>query len=704
MGPAHVAPTNDRLATALQALDDALVDLVDYCMRQVTALTAATHVQRSVPLLKREQLLCRRVRECVAAAHATQQSGSPEDRDASAAAAAVAACLDAALYGGPATSHGAVSGGSGRATSEVAAWLAVLQRAAVSRGDDRPGQAPSTTGPAAPGAAASAAPGSLLPSVFAWRRDLGFSVGVSCVTLLRYVSDVLPQLPLSVQTRLLDTHDLPLALVPLIENPPWVTRGQAAAPPQAARVGGVVDSATPRLSKTTTPAAPSDPPVWLKYVGHEWVVVPPRDLMVLTPVEGQTWLALYNLLCEPEVRKRYAIHSHRRGTLSRVRKYVNEVRKDRLTTTGGNAPSESPALTLSLLRPAGSRRPGATAVVAAANARRDLNDGGTGGRQRREGARGSSRVVAAHHPPQRAWWCREDTQRLQSPEVVPPEPHPLSHPRTPDAHTLQASLLLEAVAELRDAAIREAQQPQIAAATALQESLPAPMAREVGLAEGRMPADSGGASGKVGSGDLPRYGDSSAGQPVQPKGAQSARQGSSAAPLAAGRGDLTSVGSDSSEEPPRSISASGSSRRSYHNLSGTRAPSSFMSMLRIVPTAQSAEGSPPGAASSSGNTGSTGALHSSDDGRRRPVWTWLQVADWALQHSLRPLLSAQGEGGASTGGGSGANGRSALTRLAALYDSEETSTSVAPISEKNATDGAKSDARSGAPCSKVREA
>jgi hypothetical protein len=153
-----------------------------------------------------------------------------------------------------------------------------------------------------------------------WANQAVFRLGVTAVCILRYLSDYAVRLPLSIMTRLLDTHDVALLMVPLLENPPWVRKVQRqAAVAQAAGEGGVATAAS-GAAKT----------VWQKYVDHAWTDVDARDLLRMTKLEGQPWLTLHALLLEPDCRRRYALTSHRRATLARVRKYLNEVLTDQL--------------------------------------------------------------------------------------------------------------------------------------------------------------------------------------------------------------------------------------------------------------------------------------------------------------------------------------------------------------------------------------
>ena len=129
-------------------------------------------------------------------------------------------------------------------------------------------------------------------------REVQFKVGVSAVVISRYLCEHASKISLSVFSRLIDTHDLLMLLVPLLDNPPWTRR--------------------------------TDRGKWQKYDDQKWSDVAPANLMKLTKLEGQLWLALYNLLCDKEFRQRYYFNTHRKDSLLRVRKYINDVLVDQL--------------------------------------------------------------------------------------------------------------------------------------------------------------------------------------------------------------------------------------------------------------------------------------------------------------------------------------------------------------------------------------
>mmetsp|Transcript_24092 Transcript_24092/g.36138 ORF Transcript_24092/g.36138 Transcript_24092/m.36138 type:complete len:445 (+) Transcript_24092:18-1352(+) len=128
--------------------------------------------------------------------------------------------------------------------------------------------------------------------------ETDFKVCVTAVSLMRYLCEHISQLPLAIMTRILDTHDILLSLIPLIENPPWTRR---------------LDSGK-----------------WEKFVELKWRTVEPVDLLTLTKTEAQVWLAVYHLMCNGDCRRRYAFNGFRKDQVLRVRKYLNDFMLDQL--------------------------------------------------------------------------------------------------------------------------------------------------------------------------------------------------------------------------------------------------------------------------------------------------------------------------------------------------------------------------------------
>jgi hypothetical protein len=47
---------------------------------------------------------------------------------------------------------------------------------------------------------------------------------MKCISILRYLSDNLEDLPLSVTTRMVVTHDVPVLLIWYLEEKPWIRK------------------------------------------------------------------------------------------------------------------------------------------------------------------------------------------------------------------------------------------------------------------------------------------------------------------------------------------------------------------------------------------------------------------------------------------------------------------------------------------------
>merc|ERR1719329_2140158 len=92
-----------------------------------------------------------------------------------------------------------------------------------------------------------------------------FQVCMCVISIIRFLSDHRVAMPLGVTTRLLETHDVLMLLVPLMEKAPWVRRN---------RVTGQIE----------------------KYEEHRWQVVEADDEGRLPKRHSQVWLAIYNLI------------------------------------------------------------------------------------------------------------------------------------------------------------------------------------------------------------------------------------------------------------------------------------------------------------------------------------------------------------------------------------------------------------------------
>ncbi|XP_070559668.1 zinc finger MYND domain-containing protein 10-like [Ptychodera flava] len=128
-------------------------------------------------------------------------------------------------------------------------------------------------------------------------KAISFDVGVKAVAVLRYVTDHLSSLPLSVATRLLNTHDVPVLLVQLVESPPWTCMNEG------------------KL---------------MKNIDGKWQEVPMAERLKLTKLEGQVWIAIFNLLMGSECQQKYEFNQFNKDQVLKLRGHMTEVLLDQI--------------------------------------------------------------------------------------------------------------------------------------------------------------------------------------------------------------------------------------------------------------------------------------------------------------------------------------------------------------------------------------
>ena len=103
--------------------------------------------------------------------------------------------------------------------------------------------------------------------------EIKFTCSLCSLAVLRYLTDYLGGLDPGVMARLLDTHDVCMSLIPLVEDPPWF------------RVS----------NRTNRPEAFED---------NGWRELKGDDRLRVNKHAAQVWLALNNLVVDPECRKK----------------------------------------------------------------------------------------------------------------------------------------------------------------------------------------------------------------------------------------------------------------------------------------------------------------------------------------------------------------------------------------------------------------
>lgn len=96
----------------------------------------------------------------------------------------------------------------------------------------------------------------------------------------------------------MDTADLPLQLVPIMEFKPWLR---------------------------TLPNGKRE-----KFEDNKWIELKDHDKGKITKLEGQIWLTIYNMFMTQASNQKYELTTFRKANLLRLKKYMNEVLIDQL--------------------------------------------------------------------------------------------------------------------------------------------------------------------------------------------------------------------------------------------------------------------------------------------------------------------------------------------------------------------------------------
>jgi hypothetical protein len=137
--------------------------------------------------------------------------------------------------------------------------------------------------------------------------DTTYQTAITSVALSRYLCENLSEFGPSLVSRICEVHDFPLLMIPLIEEPPWTRRRRV-------EKGG---------GQSTI--------VWEKLNDqNEWSIVSNADLLRLTKLEGQPWLALYHLTASKVGREAYGLDEFRKTNLMRLRRYLHKTLLDQI--------------------------------------------------------------------------------------------------------------------------------------------------------------------------------------------------------------------------------------------------------------------------------------------------------------------------------------------------------------------------------------
>lgn len=123
-----------------------------------------------------------------------------------------------------------------------------------------------------------------------------------CLSIIRFITDYVRHLPVSVVHHLLDVTDILCVLIPLIEIKPWIRTTSNGKLRTKDRMVELIDYQGNRE----------------KFENNKWVIVEKNDYSRLVKLEANVWIAVYNLFMEPECRKKYELTEFRKSNMLRV--------------------------------------------------------------------------------------------------------------------------------------------------------------------------------------------------------------------------------------------------------------------------------------------------------------------------------------------------------------------------------------------------
>ncbi|XP_076647141.1 zinc finger MYND-type containing 10 [Halictus rubicundus] len=139
---------------------------------------------------------------------------------------------------------------------------------------------------------------SCIEEILERKKELEFDIGIRCISILRYLAEFADNLPLSVLSRLLSTHDVPYLLAQLIESRPWIKEN-----------------------------ADGEKMIY----DGSWKKIKAGEEEKISKIEGQVWIGLRELLLNPKSAPYYEITDYRISHLMKLQKYLHETVLDQIS-------------------------------------------------------------------------------------------------------------------------------------------------------------------------------------------------------------------------------------------------------------------------------------------------------------------------------------------------------------------------------------
>ena len=135
-------------------------------------------------------------------------------------------------------------------------------------------------------------------------REIDFGIAMSCINILRYISDHLENLPFPVRHHMMNVKDVPVLFVTLMELRPWRRK---------------ILKYDEKSKKKEEVEEIYENNAWTSLIVHKF----PK-------LEAQVLITIYNLVMNQDNNKKYEITEYRQNQLLRLRKYFTQVLYDQI--------------------------------------------------------------------------------------------------------------------------------------------------------------------------------------------------------------------------------------------------------------------------------------------------------------------------------------------------------------------------------------
>ena len=135
-------------------------------------------------------------------------------------------------------------------------------------------------------------------------KEIEFGIAMSCINILRYISDHLEQLPFPVRHHMMNVKDVPVLFVTLMELRPWRRK---------------IMKYNDKSKKKEEVEEIYENNNWTSLIEHKF----PK-------LEAQVLITIYNLVMNQDNNKKYEITEYRQNQLLRLRKFFSEVLYDQI--------------------------------------------------------------------------------------------------------------------------------------------------------------------------------------------------------------------------------------------------------------------------------------------------------------------------------------------------------------------------------------